>query len=174
MLSNHLILCCPLLLLPSIFCSIRIFSSELALHIRWPKYLSFSFSNNPSNEYSGLISFNLNSLQSKSPRHSQASSPAQIESISSSVLSTLYGATLTYVPDYWKTSQTEEHGWLQSMGSWRDRYDWSDLAAAAADDCSLRLLCPWDFPGNNTGMDCHFLLQGIFPTQGSNPGLAHL
>ena len=54
--SNHLILCHPLLL-PSIFPSIRIFSSESALHIRWPKYLSFSFSISPSNEYSGLISF---------------------------------------------------------------------------------------------------------------------
>ena len=59
MLSNHLILCCPLLLLPSIFCSIRVFSSELTLHIRWPKYWSFSFSNSPSNEYSGLISFRI-------------------------------------------------------------------------------------------------------------------
>ena len=55
--SNHLILCCPLLLLPSIFPSIRVFSNELALCIRWPKYWSFSFSISPSNEYSGLISF---------------------------------------------------------------------------------------------------------------------
>ena len=55
--SNHLILCCPLLLLPSIFPSIRVFSNESALHIRWPKYWSFSFGINPSNEHSGLISF---------------------------------------------------------------------------------------------------------------------
>ena len=54
--SNHLILCHPLLLLPSVFPSIRVFSNELALHIRWPKYWSFSFSISPSNEYSGLIS----------------------------------------------------------------------------------------------------------------------
>ena len=54
--SNHLILCCPLLLLPSIFPSIRVFSNESALCIRWPKYWSFSFSISPSNEYSGLIS----------------------------------------------------------------------------------------------------------------------
>ena len=68
MLSNHLILCCPLLLLPSIFSSIRVFSNELALCIRWPKYWSFSFSNTPSNEYSGLISFRIDwliSLQSR-------------------------------------------------------------------------------------------------------------
>ena len=55
--SNHLILCRPLLLLPSIFPNIRVFSNESVLHIRWPKYLSFSFSISPSNEHSGLISF---------------------------------------------------------------------------------------------------------------------
>ena len=55
--SNHFILCCPLLLLPSVFPSIRIFSNKLALCINWPKYWSFSFSISPSNEYSGLISF---------------------------------------------------------------------------------------------------------------------
>ena len=59
MTSNHLILCLPLLLLPSIFPSIRVFFSESALHIRWPKYWSFSFSISPSNEYSGLISFRI-------------------------------------------------------------------------------------------------------------------
>ena len=59
---NHLILCYPLLLLPSIFPSIRVFSSEVALHIRWPKYWSFSFSISPSNEYSGLISFRMDWL----------------------------------------------------------------------------------------------------------------
>ena len=58
--SNYLILCYPLLLLPSIFPSIRVFSNESALHIRWPKYWSFSFSISPSNEYSGLISFRMN------------------------------------------------------------------------------------------------------------------
>ena len=57
MSSNHLILCCPLLLLPSIFPSIRVFPIESVLYIRWPKYWSFSFSISPSNEYSGLISF---------------------------------------------------------------------------------------------------------------------
>ena len=60
--SNHLILCCPLLLLPSIFPIIRVFSNELVLHIRSPKYWSFSFSISPSNEYSGLISFTMNWL----------------------------------------------------------------------------------------------------------------
>ena len=60
--SNHFILCCPLLLLPSIFPSIRGFSSESVLHIRWPKCWSFSFSITPSNEYSGLISFRIDWL----------------------------------------------------------------------------------------------------------------
>ena len=60
--SNHLILCHPLLLLPSIFPSIRVFSNESALHIRWPKYWSFSFNISPSNEYSGLISFRMDWL----------------------------------------------------------------------------------------------------------------
>ena len=60
--SNHLILCCPLLLLPSIFASIRVFSNESALRIRWPKYWSFSFSISPSNEHSGLISFRMDWL----------------------------------------------------------------------------------------------------------------
>ena len=59
MLSKHLILCCPILLLPSVFPSIRVFSSELALQVMWPKYWSFSLSNSPSNAYSGLISFGI-------------------------------------------------------------------------------------------------------------------
>ena len=60
--SNHLILCCPLLLPRSIFASIRVFSDELVLHIRWPKYCNFSFSISPSNEYSGLISLRMDWL----------------------------------------------------------------------------------------------------------------
>ena len=59
---NHLILCCPLLLPPSVFRSIRVFSNESLLRIRWPKYWSFSFSISPSNEYSGLISFRIDCL----------------------------------------------------------------------------------------------------------------
>ena len=85
--SNHLILCHPLLLLPSIFSSIRVFSSESALCIRWPKYWSFSIS--PSYEYSGLISFRMGGSPC-SPRDSQESSPTpQLKSINSSALSFL-------------------------------------------------------------------------------------
>ena len=81
--SNHLILCCPLLLLPSIFPRIRVFSNQLAVCIRWPKYWSFSFSISPSNEYSGLISFRIDwldllsvqgTLKSLLPHHSSKAS----------------------------------------------------------------------------------------------------
>ena len=84
--------------------SIRVFSNESARRIRWPEYWSFSFSISPSSEYSGLISFRLTSLISLCPRFSQESSPApQFKSISSSVLSLLYGPTLTSVHDYWES-----------------------------------------------------------------------
>ena len=87
--SNHLIHCYPLLLLPSIFPSIKVFSNELAVCIRWPKDWSFSFSISPSNEYSGLISFRIDWFDLLA-RDSQESSPAaQFKSIGSSVLSLL-------------------------------------------------------------------------------------
>ena len=102
--SNHLILCHPLLLLLSISPSIRVFSSESALHIRWPKYWSFSFSISPSNEYSGMVScridwFDLLVVQ----RTLKEFSPVQqFESINSLALSLLNGITLTSTPEYWK------------------------------------------------------------------------
>ena len=73
MLSNHLTLCHPLLLPPSIFLSIRVFSNESVLHIRWPKYWSFSFSISPSKEYSGLISFGMDWLSLLQHHSSKAS-----------------------------------------------------------------------------------------------------
>ena len=88
--SNHLILCCPLLLLPSIFPSIRVFSNESVLQIRWPNDWSFSFNVSPSNEHSELISFRMDWLDPL-PRDSQESSPTpQFKSINSSVLSFLH------------------------------------------------------------------------------------
>ena len=98
--SNHLILYCPLLLLPSTFPSIRFFSDGLALHIRWPKYWSFSFSISPSNQYSRLFSLGLTGLiylQSKGL--SGVFSNTTVQSISSSMLSLLYGPTLISVHD---------------------------------------------------------------------------
>ena len=100
--SNHLVLCRPLLLPPLIFPSIRVFSNESVLCIRWPKYWSFSFSISPSNEYSGLISFRMDWLDLL-PRDSQESSPTPLfKSINSLVLSLLYGPTLTSTHDHWK------------------------------------------------------------------------
>ena len=102
--SNHLILCHPLLLLPSIISNIRVFSNKSVLRIRWPKYCSFSFSINPSNEYSGLISFRMDFLDLlTSSRDSQESSPTpQFKSINSSALSFLHSPTLTSIHDHWK------------------------------------------------------------------------
>ena len=94
--SSHLILCHHLLLLSSIFPSIRVFSNESALCIRWPKYWSFSIS--LSNEYSGLISFRIDWFDLLAAQGTLKSSPApQLESISSSALSLSYGPTLTPV-----------------------------------------------------------------------------
>ena len=98
--SNHLILCHPLLPLPSIFPSISVFSNESVLHIRCPKYWNFSFSICPSNQYSELISFRINWFDLLAV---QGTLPAtQFESISSSLLCFPYGPTLTYIHDYWK------------------------------------------------------------------------
>ena len=100
---NHPILCHPLLL-PSTFPSIRVFSNQSALRIKWPKYWSFNFSISPSNEYSGFISFRIDwfnllavqgTLKSLLQHHN-------FKSINSSELSLLYGLTFTFIHDYWK------------------------------------------------------------------------
>ena len=102
--SNHLILCRPLFLLPSFFPSIRVFSSESVLCIRWPKYWSFSFSISPSNGYLGLISFRMDwlellavqgTLKSLLQHHSSKASILQHSAF-------FYSPTLTSIHDYWK------------------------------------------------------------------------
>ena len=96
--SNHFILCCPLLLLPSIFPSIRVFSNESALHIRWPKYWSFSFNISLSKEHPGLISFRMDWLDLPEVQGTLKSLPApQFESINPSALRLLYGPILTSI-----------------------------------------------------------------------------
>ena len=100
--SNHLVFCCPLLfLLCSIFPSIRVFSNELALHIRWPKYWSFSFSINPSNEYSGFISFRINWFDLLAVQRTLKSLLKQ----HSSKVSILWRSAFMVQPihDYWKS-----------------------------------------------------------------------
>ena len=111
--SNHFILCRPLFLPPSIIPSIRVFSSESVLHIRWPKYWSFSFSTSPSNECSGLVSFRMDWLDLLAVQGILESSPKpQFKSFNSSVLNFLYSPTLTSIHDYWKNHS----------------FDWMDLS----------------------------------------------
>ena len=101
--SNHLILCRPFLLPPAIFPSIRVFSSESALHIRWPKYWSFNFNIIPSNEHFGLISFRMDWLDLLAVQGT-LKSLLQHHSLKESILqhSALYSPALTSINDYWK------------------------------------------------------------------------
>ena len=107
--SNHVILCRPCLLLPSIFPNIRVFSNELDLHTRWLKYWSFILNISPSNEHPGLVSFRMDwldllavqgTLKSLLQYHSS-------KSINSSVLSLLYSPTLTPIHDYWENNRLD-------------------------------------------------------------------
>ena len=105
--------CCPLLLPPLVFPSIRVFSSGSILPISWPKYWSFSFKISLSNEYSRLTSFRINWLNLLAVQGTLESSPtSQFESINSSVLNLLYGPTLTSIHDYWNDPI---HTWLPKM-----------------------------------------------------------
>ena len=113
--SNRLILCRRLLLPPSVFPSIRVFSNEFILHklsnefIRWPKHWSFSFSINPSNEYSGLISFRMDWLDLLAVQGTLKSllQHCSSKSINPSVLSFLYSPTLISIHDYWKNHSSD-------------------------------------------------------------------
>ena len=153
--SNHLILCHPLLLLPSIFPSIRIFSNESTPHIRWPKYWSFSFSISPSNGNSGLIYYISIHIYTYVCRiyicifiYSVYLENTDQYTFSSLHPTNLYSAWILFDREYtwpgakemgthssvltWRIPGTGEPGGLPSMGSHRVRHDWSDLAAAAA------------------------------------------
>ena len=101
--SNHIILCCPLLLPLSIFPSIRVFSNESVLHIRWPKYWSFSFNISPSNEYSGLISFRMDWIFHVRDRHTSVDSAGQLNS------------KCNYL-----ASVNNESSWWLHVGKWDD------------------------------------------------------
>ena len=101
--SNHLILCRPLLLLPSIFPSIRVFSNESALCIRWPKYWSFSFSISPSNEHPGLISFRIAWLNLLAVQGT-----LQLQFFGAQLSLFLYSPTLTSIHDHWKIHSLDQ------------------------------------------------------------------
>ena len=105
--SNHLVLCRPLLLPPSTFPSLRVFSSESALLIRWPKRWSFSFSISPSNKYSGLI-FRMDWFDFLQFKGLESSPTSQFKSINSSALSFLYSPTLISIHDYRKNCSFDE------------------------------------------------------------------
>ena len=110
--SNHLILCHLLLLLPSIFLGIRVFSNELALHIRWPKYWSFSFSISPSSEYSRLILLGLTGLSSLQPKGlSRAFSSTTIQR----------HQFFSIQPYLWSNSHTTHDNWKNHS------FDYTDL-----------------------------------------------
>ena len=117
--SNHLILCHPLILLPSIFPSIRIFSIELVLHIRWPKDWSFSISISSSNEYLGVISFRMNWLDLLAVQGTlkEYSPTPQFKSINSLVLSFLYSPTLISMHDYWKNHTFDRQTFVSKVMS---------------------------------------------------------
>ena len=107
--SNHLILCCPLLLLPPIIPSIRVFSNESTLCMRWPKYWSFSFSISPSNEHPGLISFRMDWLDLLAVQWTlKSSSTLQFKSINFLALSFLHCSTLTSIHTGFSTALTRQ------------------------------------------------------------------
>ena len=116
---KHLFLCRPLLLLPSIFSSIMVFSNELTVRIMWPNYWSFSFSISSSNEYSELISLRIDWFDLLAVQGTlKESSPApQFESINSFVFSLPYGPTLTSIYDYWKNHSFDymDLGWQSDV-----------------------------------------------------------
>ena len=130
--SNHVILCRPLLLPPSIFPSIKVICNESVLHIRWPKYWSFCFSISPSNEYSGPISFRMDWLDLLAVQEESSPVP-QFKSISSLVLSLLYGPTLISLHAYWKN-----HSF--------DNFDSVYLCwqITAEEDCSHEIKCTFN------------------------------
>ena len=182
-----------LLLLPSIFPSIRVFSKESVLRIRWPKCWSFSFSISPSNEYSGLISFRIDwfdllaiqetprvfsntirEMQVKTMRYhhtpiriAKIQNTGDIKLCQGSLLIGMQNCTAT-LEDSLVVSYKTKHTLttcicIQSCPTLCNLMDCSPPGSSVH----------WDFSGKNIGMGCHFLLKGIFPTQGSNPHLLH-
>ena len=149
--SNHLILCYPLLFLPSIFPRIRAFSNESVLHTRWSYYWSFNFSISPSNDYSGLISFSMDwfdllavqgTLKSLLQHHNLKATILWHSAFFMVQLSHLY--LYTFIKHIHIKRCVFSHS-IVSGSLYPNRLK------------PTRLLCPWNFPGKNTGVGCHFL-----------------
>ena len=191
--SNHLILCRPPLLLHPIFPSIRVFSNESALHIRWPKYWSFSLNVSPSNEHPGLISFRMDwldllavqgTLRSLLQHYSskafilqcsvffivQLSHPYMTTgktiavtrwTFVGKVISLLFNMLSRLVITSLLKSKCLLISWVQSPSAVILEPPKIKPATVSPPICHevIGLLCPWDSPGKNTGVDCHFLLQ---------------
>ena len=153
--SNNLILCHPLLLLLSIFPSIRVFSNESALHIRWPKYWSFNFSVSPSNEFSGLTSFRIDWFDLAVQGTQEFSPTPQFKSINSSALSLLYGPTLTSIHDYRKNHSF----WLY----WPLSAKWCLCFLICCLGLSVIILLPFS-EGHINGILCHVFFRGQLPS----------
>ena len=173
---NHPILCCPLLFLLLVFPSTRVFSNESALCIRWPKYWNISFNISPSNEYSGLISFRIDwfdllAVQGTLKRLLQH----HISKASILWRSAFYIVQLSH------PQMTTSKAIVLTIWTFVGRV--RSLLFNALSKFVIAFLprskqphgqySPWNFPGQNTGVGSLSLFQGIFPTQGSNPGLPH-
>ena len=181
------ILCHPLLLLPSVLLSIRVFSHESALCIRWPKYWSFSFSISLSNVYSGLISFRIDwldllevqgTLKSLLQHHDLKALILQGLAFFMIQLSHPYMTTGKAIALTIWTFVSKVMSLLFNM--------LSRFVKAFSNEVKVKVLvaqlylalcntmdCPWHSPGKSTGVGCHSLFQGIFPTQGLSPSLLH-
>ena len=159
--SNHPILCLPYFLLPSIFPSIRVFSNESALCIRWLKYWSFSFSISLSSDYLGLISFRIDWLDLFAVQWTLKSLPQHHNSKASVLWCSAFFIVQLSHP-YMTTGKNM-------------CVSYSVLSDSFATPWTVAHQAPLsiDFSGKNTGVGCHFLFQGTFPTQGSSPGLLH-
>ena len=193
MSCSHLILSRPLLLLPPTTPIIRVFSNESTLLMSWPTFWSFSFSISPSHEHWGLISFRMDwldllavqgTLESLLQHHSSKASIFPRSAFFTVQLLHPYmttGKTVAFIkasrfPLCRRGDQVEVVAWLTCVMNWRDLclVIQSCLTLSDPMNCSPQGSSgPWDFSGKNTRVDCHFLLQGIFLTQGSNQSLLH-
>ena len=171
--SNHLILCHPFFLLPSIFPSIRVFSNESTLHMRWPKYWSFSFSIIPSKEHPGLISFRMDwldllavqgTLKSLLQHHSSKASVLRWSAFFIVQLSHPYMTTgKTIALTRWTFVGKVMSLLFNTLSSESESEAWTAAYQAPLPmGFSRQEYCPWGFPGKSTGVGCHCLLQYAF------------